>query len=127
MYKLRYERTVKVLSLGKRQVEDYKNSGLLLNQYGNIMSDLSRLMKVGDMQSISAASVQLPTNSSLGRTDEEKCAFVKSRYCDLPKEQLEYEDEMLERFAHSLPSDTSPSDAEGSDGDSLDVSSSSNS
>lgn len=104
MYKVRYPHVYHSLPFVPRKVEQFKGSDLVYNKYGNIMSDISRLMKVGDasLQSFQPSPVE---DKSLGRTDTEKCSFVRSRYCDLPKERIEYEDAIMEQYANTLQSE----------------------
>lgn len=116
MYKQRFSFQFEPLPVFKRKVEQFKGSELVINEYGNPMNDISRLMRVGSEQSISQMQFQKSEDKSLGRTDREKCTYVRSRYCDLPKERIEYEDAIMEQFANTLQSeqpavvDTSASD-----------------
>lgn len=105
MYKQRFSFQFSPFPSFARKVEQYKGSELVINEYGNPMNDISRLMRVGSEQSLSQMQFQRSEDKSLGRNDREKCSYVRSRYCDLPKERIEYEDAIMEQFANTLQSE----------------------
>lgn len=105
MYKQRFSFQFAPFPSFERKVEQFKGSDLVINEYGNPMNDISRLMRVGSEQSISQMQFQKIEDKSLGRSDREKCTYVRSRYCDLPKERIEYEDAIMEQYANTLQSE----------------------
>lgn len=103
MYKFRNPHKPLVYKTVPRKLQTVEDSGVVFNQYGHPLSDFSKLMQQGGFVSASSVLGVPHQDQSLGRTDSEKCEFVKSRYMQLPNEVARYEDSLLQNFASKLP------------------------